>query len=62
LPYGVWGDPRGSSSELGERFYTRIALAVGNVIDDVEASLAQMDIEQSADLSGRTPSSDGHSE
>jgi creatinine amidohydrolase len=46
LPYGVWGDPRGSSADLGERFYTQIARGVCNVIDDVEASLARMEIEQ----------------
>jgi creatinine amidohydrolase len=39
LPHGVWGDPRGSSAELGERFYEQIARAVGAVIDDVEATL-----------------------
>jgi creatinine amidohydrolase len=39
LPQGVWGDPRGSSAELGERFFEQIARAVGVVIDDVEATL-----------------------
>jgi creatinine amidohydrolase len=39
LPHGVWGDPRGSSVELGERFYEQIARAVNVVIDDVEATL-----------------------
>jgi creatinine amidohydrolase len=52
FPYGVWGDPRGSSPELGERFYTQIARAVSNVIDDVESSLAQMDVPQPPDLYG----------
>ena len=46
LPYGIWGDPRDSSAKLGETFYQQIASAVCNVIDDVEACLAQMDIEQ----------------
>ena len=39
LPQGVWGDPRGSSAELGEQFFEQIARAVGVVIDDVEATL-----------------------
>jgi creatinine amidohydrolase/Fe(II)-dependent formamide hydrolase-like protein len=39
LPHGVWGDPRGSTAELGERFLEQIARAVGGVIDDVEATL-----------------------
>jgi creatinine amidohydrolase len=39
LPNGVWGDPRASSAELGERFYEQIARAVVTVIDDVEATL-----------------------
>ena len=39
LPHGVWGDPRGSSAELGEQFYEQIARAVNAVIDDVEATL-----------------------
>jgi creatinine amidohydrolase/Fe(II)-dependent formamide hydrolase-like protein len=39
LPHGVWGDPRGSSQELGETFFEQIASAVGVVIDDVEATL-----------------------
>lgn len=39
LPHGVWGDPRNSSAELGERFFEQIARAVGLVIDDVEATL-----------------------
>jgi creatinine amidohydrolase len=39
LPNGVWGDPRGSSAELGETFHEQIARAVGRVIDDVEATL-----------------------
>lgn len=39
LPKGVWGDPRGSSSELGDRFLDQIARAVSTVMDDVEATL-----------------------
>jgi creatinine amidohydrolase len=39
MPHGVWGDPRGSTAELGEQFYEQIARAVGLVIDDVEATL-----------------------
>ena len=39
LPHGVWGDPRGSTAELGEQFYEQIARAVGLVMDDVEATL-----------------------
>lgn len=46
LPYGVWGDPTGSSAALGETFYEQITRAVCNVIDDVEAAFAQMNIEQ----------------
>lgn len=38
LPQGVWGDPRGSSAELGETFYEQIRRAVCAVIDDVEAA------------------------
>ena len=39
LPHGVWGDPRGSSAELGEQFFDQIARAVCVVMDDVEATL-----------------------
>jgi creatinine amidohydrolase len=39
LPHGIWGDPRGSSVELGLRFFEQIARAVCAVIDDVEATL-----------------------
>jgi creatinine amidohydrolase len=39
MPHGVWGDPRGSTAELGETFYEQIARAVGLVMDDVEATL-----------------------
>ena len=39
MPNGVWGDPRGSSAELGEQFFEQIARAVGIQIDDVEATL-----------------------
>jgi creatinine amidohydrolase len=39
LPQGVWGDPRGSSSELGNTFLDQIARAVSTVMDDVEATL-----------------------
>ena len=46
LPHGIWGDPRGSSAELGETFYRQITQAVCNVIDDVESAFAQMDIQQ----------------
>lgn len=35
LPEGVWGDPRGSSAELGETYYQQIAAAVRRVIEDV---------------------------
>lgn len=35
LPEGVWGDPRGSSAELGEKFYRQIATAVSDVIRDI---------------------------
>lgn len=48
LSYGVWGNPTGSSAELGERFYQEITAAVCAVIDDVESSFAQIDIEQPA--------------
>lgn len=41
LPHGVWGDPRGSSAELGQRFYEQIARAVCTVIDDVDSAFAQ---------------------
>ena len=40
MPNGVWGDPRGSSAELGEQFFEQIALAVGIQIDVVEATLS----------------------
>ncbi len=39
LPHGVWGDPRGSSGELGLQFLEQISRAVCTVIDDVEATL-----------------------
>jgi creatinine amidohydrolase len=48
LPRGVWGDPTGSSAELGEAFYEQITRAVCNVIDDVDAAFAQMTVDQSA--------------
>lgn len=35
LPSGVWGDPRGSSVEAGERFYGWIAEAMVKHIEDV---------------------------
>jgi creatinine amidohydrolase len=46
LPHGVWGDPAGSSAELGETFYQQITTAVSNLIDDVDNAFAQMTIEQ----------------
>jgi creatinine amidohydrolase len=58
LPHGVWGDPRDSSRELGEQFYAQITRAVCNVIDDVEASLVQMEIDQPAQSSGRVEAPD----
>jgi creatinine amidohydrolase/Fe(II)-dependent formamide hydrolase-like protein len=46
LPDGVWGDPRGSSAELGERFYEQIARAVVRVMADVEETFAQPPVTQ----------------
>ncbi len=45
LPEGVWGDPRGSSAELGETFYQQITKAVCNVIRDVAAANVSMKLE-----------------
>jgi creatinine amidohydrolase len=42
LPEGVWGDPRGSSAELGETYYEQITRAVCRVIEDVTAADRQM--------------------
>ena len=46
MPGGVWGDPTGSTAELGERYYDQITRAVCNVIDDVDATYAGMTVEQ----------------
>jgi creatinine amidohydrolase len=42
LPEGVWGDPRGSSAELGETYYQQITAAVCRVIEDVTAADGRM--------------------
>ncbi len=46
LPEGVWGDPRGSSAELGEKFLTQITRAVCRVVADVDTADRQMRLEQ----------------
>jgi creatinine amidohydrolase len=45
-PDGVWGDPRGASAELGEKFLTQITGAVCRVVADVDAAERQMRLEQ----------------
>ena len=44
MPEGVWGDPRGSSAELGETFYRQITQAVRNVIEDIGAARRSLDL------------------
>jgi len=42
LRSGVWGDPRDSSAERGERYYQQITRAVCNLIDDVRAAYERL--------------------
>jgi creatinine amidohydrolase len=40
---GVWGDPRGSSAELGEKFYGWIEDAMIRLIEDVDETYRRLD-------------------
>ena len=40
---GVWGDPRGSSAELGEKFYGWIEEAMIRLIEDVDETYRRLD-------------------
>ncbi len=41
---GVWGDPRGSSAELGERFYGWIEDGMVKLIEDVDETYRRLDV------------------
>jgi creatinine amidohydrolase len=41
---GVWGDPRKSSAELGERFYGWIEEGMVKLIDDVDETYRRLDV------------------
>ena len=41
---GVWGDPRGSTGELGEKFYGWIEDAMVKLIGDVDASYERLNV------------------
>jgi creatinine amidohydrolase len=41
---GVWGDPRGSSAELGERFYGWIEDGMAKLIEDVDETYRRLDV------------------
>lgn len=41
---GVWGDPRASSAELGEKFYSWIADAMVKLIRDVDESYERLNV------------------
>jgi creatinine amidohydrolase len=41
---GVWGDPRGSSAELGEKFYGWIEDAMTKLFDDVDETYRRLDV------------------
>jgi creatinine amidohydrolase/Fe(II)-dependent formamide hydrolase-like protein len=58
LPEGVWGDPRGSSAELGETFYAQITKGVCNVVGDITEAEQRMRL---ADPGSR-PLADGRTE
>jgi creatinine amidohydrolase len=40
---GVWGDPRGSSAELGEKFYGWIEDAMIRLVEDVDETYRRLD-------------------
>jgi creatinine amidohydrolase len=41
---GVWGDPRGSSANLGEKFYGWIEEGMIKLIEDVDATYERLDV------------------
>jgi len=41
---GVWGDPRGSSVELGERFYGWIEDGMVKLLEDVDETYCRLDV------------------
>jgi creatinine amidohydrolase len=41
---GVWGDPRGSSADLGEKFYGWIEEGMVKLIEDVDATYERLDV------------------
>jgi creatinine amidohydrolase len=41
---GVWGDPRGSSAELGERFYSWIEDGMARLVADVDETYRRLDV------------------
>jgi creatinine amidohydrolase len=41
---GVWGDPRGSSAELGKTFYAWIEEGMAKLIEDVDETYSRLDV------------------
>jgi creatinine amidohydrolase len=46
LPQGVWGDPRASTAQLGEKFYTQITKGVCNVVADITEAETRMRLDE----------------